>query len=378
MDWTERKEMYACWLCNFPGIANRRLQQLVRFCGGDPEAVYFADSEVWEKALSPEQTEKLKAYTAAWRPEEEYLKMREQGIRLVTIDDKSYPKRLKDIPDPPYGLFYRGVLPREDVPAVAVVGARECSEYGKYVANRLGEALGAGGVVLISGMARGIDGICQKAALKAGGYSAGVLGNGVDICYPAQNRELYGMLLEAGAVISSYPTGTPALGRNFPPRNRIVSGLADAVVVIEARIQSGTLITVDMALEQGREVYVVPGRVTDGLSQGCNRLIKQGAGVLLDPEELLEDVKEIRERSRAVKRNLPEGGGFRAGPLKPLSRELAAVYEALDFTPRSAEEIQARMPQEYRQKPVVTYLMELIMERLAIQVSPGHFCRKGD
>lgn len=376
MDWTERKEMYACWLCNYPGASNRRLHQLVKLCG-DPEKVYFADLGVWGKVLSSAQTEGLKAHTAVWRPEEEYFKMRREGIRIVTMDDRNYPSRLKDIPDPPYGLFYRGRLPKEETPAVAVVGARECSEYGKYVANRLGAVLGANGITLISGMARGIDGICQRAALKAGGYSAGVLGSGVDVCYPEQNRELYEKLSQTGAVISSYPLGTPALGRNFPPRNRIVSGFADAVVVIEARIKSGTLITVDMALEQGREVYVVPGRVTDTLSQGCNSLIRQGAGILLDPEEFLEEIRKIYNRDRAVEKDSVSGGNISNASNK-LSDELAAVYEVLDFTPKSTEEIQAGMSRRYEQKDIISHLMELAMEGIAVQVSPGRFCKNGD
>ena len=219
--------------------------------------------------------------------------MKEQGIRLVTMGDEGYPRRLKDIPDAPYGLFVRGRLQTDDAPAVAVIGARECSEYGRYVAKCLGATLGRRGITVVSGMARGIDGISQEAALEAGGNSIGVLGSGVDICYPAQNRPIYERLIRTGAVISTYPLGTPALPRNFPPRNRIVSGLADAVVVVEARAKSGTLITVDMALEQGREVYIVPGRVTDRLSDGCNRLVKQGAGIVLSPESFLEEIWQL-------------------------------------------------------------------------------------
>lgn len=185
--------------------------------------------------------------------------------------------------------FYRGKLPDENEPAVAVIGARECSEYGRYVAEELGQYLGRAGIQVISGMARGIDGISQQAALSAGGTSYGVLGCGVDICYPAQNRRLYEELLEKGGLLSTYAPGTKPLPQHFPPRNRIVSGLSDALIVIEARQKSGTLITVDMALEQGRDVYVVPGRLTDRLSDGCNHLLTQGAGVFLSPESFAED-----------------------------------------------------------------------------------------
>jgi len=455
-DWKERERIYACWLCNFPGIGNRQLYRLLELCGGF-EGVYFASREKWESVLKKGQTEELVKYTARWKPGEEYRKMRKEQIRLVTVMEDEYPERLKRIPDAPFALFVRGRLPKDTAPSVAVIGARDCSEYGKSVARQLGELLGRRGVTVVSGMAKGIDGISQNAALEAGGCSIGVLGSGVDVCYPAQNRVLYDKLQEKGAVLSAYPIGTPARAQNFPPRNRIVSGLADAVVVVEARVKSGTLITVDMALEQGREVYVVPGRVTDRLSDGCNRLIKQGAGVLLEPKEFLEELWQLQENKKPGGR-----GGFRgcnggaegeaaaeeknaaaeeknaaaqesaeeknaaaqesaekkataeeaAGtddsqPLEKiqdlheteetarflgerqrkqkapdimaakLSAEAAAIYEALDFYPKSPGEVRESMERDFPEKQLAACLMELCMEDLAVQVSPGHFCRRG-
>lgn len=421
-DGKEREKMYACWLCSAPGMGNGQLHRLWELCGGF-EAAYFADRGTWGRVLSPGQVEGLAGFTARWCPREEYCRMRREGIRLLTFQEADYPERLKNIPDAPFGLFLRGKLPGEEMPAVAVIGARDCSEYGRHVARQLGEALGRMGVAVVSGMARGIDGISQEAALEAGGYCAGVLGSGVDVCYPAQNRGLYEKLIRHGAVLSSYPEGTPALPRNFPPRNRIVSGLADVVVVIEARVKSGTLITVDMALEQGREVYVVPGRVTDRLSDGCNRLIRQGAGVVLNPEEFAEEVWELWENKRSrdqgaqvprkryadgktagterkrqgkAETALPEESqrpeavkGSGNASAKKLSSSLAAVYQVLDFYPRSTEKIIQELAganscasaQEtapaVSDRQVVTCLMQLCMEDLAVQVSPGHFCRKG-
>jgi len=396
--WREREKMYACWLCNFPYLGNGQLHQLCEAFGG-PEGVYHASQEEWEKVLSSKQATRLKEYTAAWLPEKEYRRMRTQGIELVTIQEKNYPERLRTIPDAPFGLFFRGSLPQEEAPAVAVIGARECSEYGRYVARQLGEMLGKCGVTVISGMARGIDGICQEAALEVGGYSVGVLGSGVDICYPAQNRGLYERLGKTGAVISSYPLNTPARSQNFPPRNRIVSGLADVVVAIEAKVKSGTLITVDLALEQGREVYAVPGRVTDRLSDGCNRLIRQGAGVLLEPEGFVEEMWELwerksgREAGRMVQgkgreegqkqvrsdgspmEEMSQGQNRHGKIVEMLSPELSAVYEALDFTPHSPEELRGKLPEKYRDGQIITFLMNLCMKQLAVQVSPGRFCR---
>ena len=210
---------YVLWLCGFPGIGNRRLCRLIELCGS-AERVYHAGRDRWRQVLSARQAEALEQYTEGYRPREKYAELQRQGIRLVTLADGEYPRRLREIPDAPYGLFVRGQLPDEG-PAAAVIGARDCSQYGRFVAEKLGEALGRNGVTVVSGMARGIDGISQQAALNAGGRSCAVLGCGVDICYPAQNRGLYEMLPRQGCLMSSYPPGTPALSRNFPPRNRI-------------------------------------------------------------------------------------------------------------------------------------------------------------
>lgn len=302
-----------------------------------------------------------------------------EEIRRYKIGETGYPKRLENIPDPPEELYVIGRLPEEERLSVAIVGARECSEYGRFVARELGGLLGRHGISVISGMARGIDGIGQAAALDGGGSSYGILGCGVDICYPKENRVLYERLKTEGGILSEYVPGTQALAWNFPPRNRIVSGLADVVVVIEARVKSGTLITVDMALEQGKEVYVVPGRVTDRLSDGCNRLLKQGANILLSPKEFMMEIAE-RANCTDIKENVGgDGGEGMAGKTvqgeKRLRKELKAVFEALDYMPRSVEEIGSRLPEGHGNGLLVTYLMELCVEGMAVQVSPGSFVR---
>ena len=309
--------------------------------------------------------------------------MEESKIRILRKDDRDYPRRLKELPKPPEKLYVLGSLPKDNVPSVAVIGARDCSEYGRYVAAHLGSILGKSGVQVVSGMARGIDGIAQEAAVDAGGCSFAVLGSGVDVCYPVGNKRLYEKLKEKGGILSEYPPGTPAIARNFPIRNRIVSGLSDAVIVVEAREKSGTLITVDMALEQGREVYAVPGRITDGLSVGCNRLLKLGAGILLDTNEFLEELKGIttrrciawgeREEEEKAPEILPDF--FEAGARLPEGEpELLAIYHALDFTPAGPEQIRERLPKKYRGAQVPLQLMRLCMENLAVQISPGRFC----
>ena len=209
-----------------------------------------------------EKAARMEQFTKGYDVAEGYERMVKRGIRLVTQKEEAYPKRLLKISDKPYVLYYAGSLPAEGKKAVALVGARECTAYGRYMAAQFGTALARAGVQLVSGMARGIDCVGQESAMKEGGYSVGVLGCGADICYPRENRELYEALLERGGVCSEYPPGVAPRAVFFPPRNRIISGLSDAVLVIEARVKSGTLITVDMALEQGREVYALPGRVT--------------------------------------------------------------------------------------------------------------------
>ena len=366
-EYRELERPYELWLCSFPDMGNGQILRLVELFG-DAKGVYFADTDSWRQVLTEKQVERLKQFTKEWEPESEYGKLQEQKIRLVTLADGEYPDRLRNIPDPPYGLFVKGSLPDKQELTVAVVGARDCSQYGSFVAEKLGETLGQYGITVISGMARGVDGISQQAALNAGGRSCGVLGCGIDICYPKENRKLYDRLPEQGSLISSYPVGTPALARNFPPRNRIVSGLADAVVVVEAREKSGTLITVDMALEQGREVYAVPGRITDRLSDGCNRLIRQGASLLLNPEELIRELYGLRERVSVSKDH---------GKVRPqLSPELKAVFDALGFDPSTTEEIRTRLSEEWKEINLSTCLMRLCMENLAVQFSPGCFCGK--
>lgn len=201
-----------------------------------------------------------------------------------------YPAKLLSIPARPFGIFVKGKLPDVRQRSLAIVGARDCSEYGQYVARHFAEKMAQNGVAVISGLARGIDGIAQRAAMEAGGESFGVLGSGADICYPKSNEKLYRMCMERGGILSTYLPGTPPTPNLFPPRNRIISGLSDGILIIEAREKSGTIITADLALEQGKDVFVIPGRVTDRLSDGCNSLIRQGASLIQSPEQLLEEL----------------------------------------------------------------------------------------
>ena len=220
--------------------------------------------------------------------------MEKRGIEMVCVDEDAYPERVRLLPDAPYAMFYRGELPDPDKKHVAVIGARKCSDYGRRTAEYFGRELAASGVDVISGMARGIDGMAQEACVDAGGKSYAILGSGVDVIYPLSNKGLYHKLTENGGVISEYPPGREALAFHFPARNRLISAFSDLLVVVEAREKSGTFITVNQALEQGRDVYAVPGRIEDELSRGCNRLIAQGAGVAHCVEEVLLALADLQ------------------------------------------------------------------------------------
>lgn len=219
----------------------------------------------------------------------EYNESVRQGIKLISIDTEEYPKRLKNIKDAPPVLFLKGTYREGYMPSVSIIGARECSVYGAHVARRLGELFSEAGVAVISGMARGIDSIAQTAVIDSGGYSLALLGGGVDVIYPKESSGLYYKLLKTGGVMSEHAPGTEARPHFFALRNRLISGLSDVVCVVEAKAQSGTLITVDTALEQGREVYAVPGRISDITSFGTNELIRQGAGIISDLDGFVAD-----------------------------------------------------------------------------------------
>jgi DNA processing protein len=247
------------------------------------------------------------------------------GIRWLARSDPAYPSALAAIFDPPVGLFVRGAgaLDLLGQPAVAIVGARACSSYGGHVARTFGRELAAAGLVVVSGMARGIDGEAHRGALEAGGRTVAVLGCGVDRDYPAAHRELARRICCDGLVVSEYAPGVEPAPWRFPARNRIVAGLAQATVVIEARERSGALITADLAVEEGREVFAVPGEITSALSAGTNALLKLGAAVATSAADVLEAF----------------GLGPEPPPLPDLTPPAEAVLARLRDGPLSADEL---------------------------------------
>lgn len=288
-----------------------------------------------------------------------------QGIGFVTVDDEDFPEKLREIPDAPPFLFYKGELPGRDVPAVAMVGSRKCSIYGREMCLKFAERLAGAGILIISGMAAGVDGFSHRGAIKAGGKTMAVLGCGVDVCYPSMNRDIFDTLsgvdsfysrsltgkkdndkdpdgngLHFGCLISEYYPGDKALPYNFPQRNRIISGLCDILLVVEAGKKSGTFITVDHALEQGREIFAIPGRIGDSVSDGCNSLIKNGAMMATEPEDIIEELKAKYTMLLAAEKSRKKG------KKTEIPEDEKKVYENLDVVPTQINEIAERTGME--------------------------------
>lgn len=256
--------------------------------------------------------------------------IKKHNVEIVTIFDENYPKLLKEIYSPPIVLYVMGKILKEDEFAIAIVGSRFASVYGITTAERLGYELASKGVVVVSGLARGIDTAGHKGALKAHGRTIAVLGNGLSTVYPPENKKFAKEIIdEGGAIVSEFPMKMPPLNRNFPVRNRIISGLSLAVVVVEAAKNSGALITADFALEQNREVFAVPGKVDSATSFGTNELIKDGAKLVQRADDILEELGLEIEKSRPGDKNL-----------KPnLTPEESIIYENLSKEPKYLDDV---------------------------------------
>ena len=252
---------------------------------------------------------------------------------------KEYPERMKSFSDMPEGIYVKGRLPRDDRPSAAIVGGRVCSAYGREQARRFAREMAASGVQIISGLASGIDAAAHEGALEGGGTTFAVLGCGVNICYPRENYPLMRKILaQEGGVLSEFPPGERPLAWHFPQRNRLISALADLVLVVEARKKSGSLITADFALEQGKSVYALPGRVNDSLSEGSNRLIAQGAGIAVEPSVLLGELG-ISGRPPLSEPPGEQGDSAKRRTDRTYTEEERRILQALEDGSRTLEEL---------------------------------------
>lgn len=297
-------------------------------------------------------------------PESEWQRLQRGGIEFISVEDPEYPPYLKHIYDPPSVLYVRGNINTLQLPMFAVVGSRKATYYGLGVAEKIARELVAAGLCIVSGMARGIDTAGHRGALSAGGPTVAVLGCGVDVVYPRENKKIMSEIIHNGAVLSEFPPGTEPIAGNFPRRNRVISGLSRGVLVIEAAERSGSLITADFALEQGRDVFAVPGQVTNPINRGAHRLIKQGARLVEDVADILEDLGlSPVGKEGPGKENLPH-----------LTNGEKKVYNIISDTPVSSDHIIAKTGISAAEVMSLLLLME--MKGLVKQL-PGHRYVKG-
>ena len=271
-----------------------------------------------------------------------------EDVQVFTWEDDDYPSLLWEIDNSPPVIFVKGTLTPADDWAVGMVGTRKLTAYGKEMARRLSGDLARNEITVVSGLARGIDGVAHRAALAAGGRTIAVLGCGVDQVYPPEHRNLAQEISANGALISDYPLGTPPEGKNFPPRNRLISGLSLGVVVIEAGERSGALITADFAAEQGREVFALPGNVLSPASKGCNRLLKDGAAVVTEVEDILETLHLTQVVEKKVARQL-----------LPDNATEASIFDQLSSTPTHVDALSRQVELSIEKVSSTLALMEL-------------------
>lgn len=392
----------AWWLSTVPGLGAVRLRQLSEFLGRPEQIWSLVDAEGGKRNEGPGEVRSSALYERLWQKArawqersgercvltgdnlhqlllhrneaeksvQEYHRWTEQGIKFITVWDNEYPGRLLSLYDRPYALYLRGSLPKEKRPAAAIVGARACSMYGSSQARKIGRELAEAGVQIISGLAYGIDSAGHKGALESGMPAAtfAVLGCGLDQCYPREHGWLAERILEnGGGVLSEFAPGSRALASHFPMRNRIISGLSDCILVMEARERSGSLITVDQALEQGKEVFALPGRVDDPLSAGCHRLLENGAALLSGSGAALDFL--LPKRKKEEHENL-HSKDFEKNALAP---EKNMVYSCLDYQGKTMEELIALtgLPLAV----IRTRLLELLMAGRITETAKGHYAR---
>ena len=376
-----KEDYYWYWVNNIAGISNMKLRTLFNTFD-TPEQIYKASdkllnsvSGIKEKDVSAIIESRNNEYI--YRGYNDLERMR---IKFTYPGKNDYPEKLMNIYDYPYILYYKGRLPQANVPAIAIVGARNCTEYGRTIADMLAKCFADMGIQVISGMALGIDAAAQRGAVNKGGYSLAVLGCGVDVCYPRSNIDLYTQLQNAGGIMSEYPPGTPPRAGQFPMRNRIISGIADALIVVEARQKSGSLITADQALEQNRDVYVVPGRIGDSLSEGCLKLIKEGAQMITSPMDVCATESINRYLNKNIKQcdflnDLNDAGIFEGNLKKSgLASPKNMVYSQINLFQVSLETIVNNSRISLVEAEGI--LLELELDGLIEEVSKNYYIRK--
>ncbi|WP_405727566.1 DNA-processing protein DprA [Anaerotignum sp.] len=347
------EEYYLMWLNRVDGFGFKRVNQLLEHFGSAEALWHVEPAEI--RAFCG-LSEKMAELLISSRDEDQLndwiIELEEKEIEFYSYWHPRYPRLLREISDPPLGIYVRGELPDDDIDTVAIIGARKCSRYGATVAYDIAKELGKTNVVVVSGMARGIDSEGHRGIMDGGGKTIAVLGCGVDICYPPENQELMQRIAENGCVISEFAPGMPAMPGNFPSRNRIIAGLSKMVVVVEAGKKSGTLITADLALDYGRDVFVVPGNVTSALSKGTNELIKQGCPIITEGNDILIALGIAYKEEEKVK--------FKIKSAENISAEEKEIYDLIEAeTPISAETLCRKLHKDIQDVQYILSLLEL-------------------
>lgn len=349
-------KLYWFWLCNIRGI-NRRILHILLSHLGHPREIYFLREKQLETLLREQvKTDRLEQVLFQFSRslslesiKKEYAKLEKEGIRFISCDEEEYPKRLRQIYDYPYGIYVKGNLPSEEKKSIAIVGARKSTTYGREMARAFARELAKEGVEIISGLARGIDANAHIGCIEGKGKTYGILGCGIDKIYPRDNIELFVQMEKTGGIISEYGLGVEPLSHQFPVRNRIISGMSDGILVVEAAKKSGSLITAEQGLEQGREIFALPGRSIDRQSEGCNLLIQKGAKLVLSVSDILLEMGINCEKKLNINKNL----------IDSLANREKLVYYCLSLEPKYIDDIARECKMTLQETMSILFILEL-------------------
>lgn len=349
-------KMYWFWLCRIRGIPRKIIEILLRYLG-HPREIYFLRERELEDLLKGQlRTKQLEQVMSQFSrslsldaAKREYEKLKKAGILFFSCEDEEYPEKLKRIYDYPYGIYVKGRLPSGQKKAIAIVGARKATTYGREMARFFARELAKNGIEIISGLARGIDANAHIGCIEGREGTYGVLGCGIDKIYPRENIDLFVQMEKTGGIISEYGPGVEPLSFHFPFRNRIISGMSDGILVVEAARRSGSLITAEQGLEQGREIFALPGRTIDSQSEGCNLLIQKGAKLVLNVSDILLDMGINCEENLNIKKNL----------LDSLANREKLVYDCLSLEPKYIDNIAKECRMTLQETMSILFMLEL-------------------
>lgn len=313
------------FLCNIPNIGRKTIRKLLAYFE-TVDNIFNAEEKALAEILNAKQVKSFLACKNVEQLEQQYNRLQEKNVMFLYPGHSLYPKALKEIPDAPFGLYLKGKMPKQECTSIAIVGTRNASVYGREMAGYFARELSKAGINIISGLALGVDGCAHKGALEGNGYTMGILGGGINVIYPREHFYLYREMEQRGGILSEYGLDVVPKPGLFPERNRLISGMAKGVLVVEAKERSGSLITVDQGLEQGKDIFVLPGRVTDENSKGCHQLIRSGAILVESPSQILEELNLLNYHAG----NLEE---IRQGKEKDLALPEKMVYSCLSLEP---------------------------------------------